>query len=171
MKRILMIAIMAGCFVGCTLPGIKLPFISPPEQPKTIYNYKETIKDEPVILDIQQTEFMKDKVVISRRTEKTVEANMDTTPQKIGILQRIGSTIANLTVWGAVILVILAVFFPSTIFLFIVNRLRATAKALKQTVAAIKETNVVETTELGNKLRAKQDPETKRMIGVIKSEL
>ncbi len=83
-KTLMIIAIAGGCLVGCmSLPPIRLPSIAPPERPKTVYQYKETMKEEPLILDIQQRKFFKDKIVVAKKIEKTIEVNLDTTPEKV----------------------------------------------------------------------------------------
>lgn len=160
----LMIICMAG-LCGCASIVPKFPSLTPPEKPKTVYNWNEEVISEPKVIKAGEGEY------VVQRTQKRISAGLDTTPRKVGLPERIGGFIAGLSFWIFALIVLGLVLAPATTIGFLFNKYRQYKDAMKQTVAAIKEARAVDSQALHDALKARQTTETKRIVGKFKAEL
>lgn len=85
---------------------------------------------------------------IVQRTEKRLSAGLDTTPKKVGLTERIGGFIAGLSFWIFALIVLGLVLAPGATIGFLFKKYAQYKNAMKQTVAAIKETRAADTQAL-----------------------
>ncbi len=150
---------------GCASVMPKFPSLVPPEKPRTVYNWNEEMITEPKVIKTGEGEF------IVQRTEKRLSAGLDTTPKKIGFIERIGNFIGGLSFWIFALIVLALILAPGTTIGFLFNKYQQYKNAMKQTVAAIKEARAVDSQALHDALKARQTVETKKIVGNLKADL
>jgi len=96
---------------------------------------------------------------------------LETTPRKLTLGEKIGNWFSGLSVVAIIALVVGLVLCPGATLAWLVKLLFKWKTAMKQTVAAIKESKAVENLELHNALKDKQSIETKKIVGHIKANL
>ena len=150
---------------GCASVTPKFPSLAPPEKPRTVYNWNEEVIIEPKVIKTGEGEF------IVQRTEKRLSAGLDTTPKKVGLIERIGSFIGGLSFWIFALVVLGLILAPGATIGFLFKKYAQYKNAMKQTVAAIKEARAVDSQALHDALKARQTVETKKIVGRIKAGL
>lgn len=150
---------------GCASVMPKFPSLAPPDKPRTVYNWKEEMVTEPKVIKTGEGEY------IVQRTEKRLSADLDTTPEKVSFMERIGSFIAGLSFWIFALIVIGLVIAPGATIGFLFNKYAQYKNAMKQTVAAIKEARAVDSQVLHDSLKSRQTVETKKIVGKLKADL
>lgn len=150
---------------GCASVTPKFPTLQPPDKPRTVYNWNEEVVTEPKVVKTGEGEF------IVQRTEKRLSAGLDTTPRKVGFVERIGNFIGGLSFWIFALIVIGLILAPGATIGFLFKKYAQYKNAMKQTVAAIKEARAVDSQALHDSLKTKQTVETKRIVGKLKAEL
>ena len=157
----LVLLLLSGC--ASVIP--KFPSLTPPDKPRTVYNWNEEVITEPKVIKAGEGEF------IVQRTEKRLTAGLDTTPRKVGLPERIGGFIAGLSFWVFALIVLGLILAPATTIGFLFNKYQQYKEAMKQTIAAIKESRAVESQALHDALKSRQTVETKKIVGKIKANL
>lgn len=150
---------------GCASVTPKFPSLTPPEKPRTIYNWNEEVVTEPKVVKTG------DGDVIVQRTEKRLSAGLDTTPKRIGFMERMGGFIAGLSFWIFALIILGLVLAPGATIGFLFKKYAQYKNAMKQTVAALKDARAVDSQALHDSLKARQTAETKKIVGNLKAEL
>jgi hypothetical protein len=143
----------------------KFPSLASPEKPRTVYNWNEEVISEPKVIKTGEGEF------IVQRTEKRLSAGLDTTPKKVGLVERIGNFIGGLSFWIFALIVLTLILAPGATIGFLFKKYAQYKNAMKQTVAAIKEARAVDSQVLHDSLKARQTVETKKIVGKLKADL
>ena len=165
MKKLIIFGLCLISLCGCASIMPKFPSLSPPEKPRTIYNWSEEVITEPKVVKTGEGEF------IVQRTEKRLSAGLDTTPKKIGFIERTGNFIAGLSFWIFALIVLSLILAPAATIGFLFKKYTQYKNAMKQTVAAIKEARAVDSQALHDALKAKQSVETRKIVGSLKADL
>ena len=150
---------------GCASIVPKFPSLIAPDKPRTVYNWNEEVVTEPKVIKTGEGEF------IVQRTEKRLSAGLDTTPRKIGFVERVGSFIAGLSFWIFALTVLGLVLAPGVTIGFLFKKYIQYKNAMKQTVSAIKEARAVDSQVLHDALKVRQTVETKKIVGKLKAGL
>lgn len=150
--------------MGCS--AIRLPSLTTPKKPETVYNWNETLKTTPKAV------ITNGKIVVVEETEKTLTVGLEQASQKLTFAQRIGSWISGLGILGIILLIAGLVLAPGATMGFLVKTLFKWKKAFKETVVAIKEAKTVdENATLKNALLDKQSLGTKKLVDDIKRSI
>lgn len=165
MRKQIVVGICLFSLCGCASVTPKFPSLAPPEKPRTVYNWNEEIVTEPKVVKTGEGEF------IVQRTEKRLSAGLDTTPRRVGFMERIGGFIAGLSFWIFALIVFGLILAPGATIGFLFKKYAQYKNAMKQTVAAIKEARAVDSQALHDALKAKQSVETKKTVGNLKAHL
>lgn len=166
MKKLLPILLLTVVFSGCaSLPSF--PRLSEPSRPKTLYKWNETETRTPVAVGKDA----EGNIQVVEKIERTVNANLDTTPGKKTIGQIIGGWIAGLSIMGLLFVVLSLVFFGGAPILWVVRKYFKARAALKSTVAAIEQMNAEEKDKLKVTLAQTQDTQDKAYIAKLKAEI
>lgn len=112
-----------------------------------------------------------DGEVVVQRTEKRLSAGLDTTPRRVGFMERIGSFIGGLSFWIFALIVLGLILAPGATIGLLFKKYAQYKNAMKQTVAAIKEARAADSQSLHDSLKARQTAETKKIVGNLKAEL
>lgn len=166
MKKLLPALFLAFILSGCaSLPFF--PNLHEPNRPKTLYKWNETETRTPVAVgkDAEGNIQVVDKV------ERTVSANLDTTPGKKTLGQIIGGWIAGLSISGLIFIVVSLVFFGGAPIVWVVGKFFKARAALKATVAAIEQMNAEDKEKLKIKLAQTQDTKDKEYVAKLKAEI
>jgi len=164
MRKTITIAVICILLSGCG--GFTLPRLTTPRKPETVYNWSERVNIKPKAV------ITNGKTVIVEETEKELIVNYQRAERKVTFIERLGGWISNLSLIGFILLIVGFILAPSTTIGFLFNTLSKWRRAMKETVSAIKESQVVnENEKVENCLRAKQSKETKKIVGNIKAEL
>jgi len=163
LRKMIMISAVSLLLAGCA--GISFPKITTPKKPETVYNWREEITKKPraIIAD--------DKTYVVEETKKTLQVGLETTPGKLMLGEKIGNWFSGLSALAIIALIIGLVLCPGATLAWLVKLLFKWKRAMKETVAAIKESKAVENAELHNALKDKQSVETKKIVGQIKADL
>lgn len=163
MKKIIIILWVSLLLSGCA--GIPFPKITTPKKPETVYNWREEVTRKPraIITD--------DKTYVVEEVKKTLQVGLETTPRKLSLGEKIGNWFSGLSVLAIIALVVGLVLCPGATLAWLVKLLFKWKRAMRETVAAIKEAKAVENIELHNALKDKQSVETKKIVGQIKADL
>jgi hypothetical protein len=143
----------------------RFPSLTAPEKPQTVYNWNEEVITEPKVIKAG------DGTVVAQRTEKRLSVGLDSTPKKVGLVERIGNFIGGLSFWIFALIVLGLVLAPGATIGFLFKKYAQYKNAMKQTVAAIKEARAIDSQALHDALKARQTVETKKIVGNLKSEL
>ena len=143
----------------------RFPSLTAPEQPQTVYNWNEEVVTEPKVLKAG------DGTVVAQRTEKRLSVGLDTTPKKVGFIERIGNFIGGLSFWIFALIVLGLFLAPGATIGFLFKKYAQYKNAMKQTVAAIKEAKAVDSQALHDALKSKQSVDTKKIVGKLKADL
>lgn len=163
MKKIFIILMMNLLLAGCA--GIPFPKITTPKKPETVYNWREEVTKTPKVIVAD------DKTYVVEEIKKTLQVGLETTPRKLTLGEKIGNWFSGLSVLVIIVLAIGLVLFPGATLAWLVRLLFKWKMAMRETVAAIKESKAVENVELHNALKGKQSVGTKMIVGQIKSNL
>ena len=164
MRKILIPIILCLLLSGCG--GFRLPNLVTPKQPRTLYNYRETLSTTPKAV------VFNGKVVVVEDTKKEVIVNYEKQEKQLTFIGRIGSWISGLGLIGFILLIIGLALAPGATIGFLFSLLGKWKRALRETVSAIKESKIVDSNrEVENSLRAKQSKETRKIVGNIRAEL
>src|SRR3989338_11592626 len=150
---------------GCASVVPKFPSLAPPEKPRTVYNWNEEVVTEPKVVKTGEGEF------IVQRTEKRLSAGLDTTPRKVGLVERGGNFIRGFSFWIFALIILGLILAPSVTIGFLFKKYVQYKNAMKQTVAAIKEARAVDSQALHDSLKTKQSVETKKIVGKLKADI
>ena len=163
MKKIIMISAVVLVLSGCA--GIPFPKITTPKKPETVYNWREEVTTKPraIIAD--------NKAYVVEETKKTLQVGLENTPRKLTLGEKIGNWFSGLSLLAIIALVVGLVLCPGATLAWLVKLLFKWKRAMRETVAAIKEAKATENTELHNALKDKQSVETKKIVGQIKADL
>jgi len=165
MRKGIIVGICLFGLCGCASVTPKFPSLVPPEKPRTVYNWNEEVVTEPKVIKTGEGEF------IVQRTEKRLSAGLDTTPKKVGLVERVGNFIGGLSFWIFALIVLGLVLAPGATIGFLFKKYAQYKNAMKQTVAAIKEARAVDSQALHDSLKTRQTVETKKIVGKLKADL
>jgi hypothetical protein len=165
MRRLIVVGFCLFGLCGCASVTPKFPSLAPPEKPRTVYNWNEEVVSEPKVIKTGEGEF------IVQRTEKRLSAGLDTTPRKVGLVERVGNFIGGLSFWIFALIVLGLILAPGATIGFLFKKYVQYKNAMKQTVAAIKEARAVDSQALHDSLKARQTVETKKIVGNLKASL
>lgn len=165
MKKLAGLLFCLFVFSGCASIAPKFPSLTPPDKPKTVYNWKEEVITEPKVIKAGEGEF------VVQRTEKRLSADLDTTPRKVGFMERLGDFVAGLSFWIFVLIILGLVIAPGATIGFLFKKYAQYKNAMKQTVAAIKEARAVDSQVLHDSLKTRQTVETKKIVGKLKADM
>ena len=163
MKKIIIISAAVLLLSGCA--GIPFPKITTPKKPETVYNWREEVTRKPraIITD--------DKTYVVEETKKILQVGLETTPGRLTLGEKIGNWFSGLGVLAIIALVVGLVLCPGATLAWLIKLLFKWKRAMRETVAAIKESKAIENAELHNALKDKQSVETKKIVGQIKADL
>lgn len=150
---------------GCASAAPKFPSLTAPDKPHTVYNWNEEVITEPKVIKADGGE------VVAQRTEKRLSVGLDTTPRRVGLVERIGNFIGGLSFWIFALIVLGLVLAPGATIGFLFKKYVQYKNAMKQTVAAIKEARAVDSQALHDALKSKQSVDTKKIVGKLKADL
>lgn len=165
MKKIAGIVLSIFLLSGCASVVPRFPSLTPPDKPKTVYNWKEEMITEPKVIKAGEGEF------VVQRTEKRLSADLDTTPHRGGFMERLGDFVAGLSFWIFALIVLGLVIAPGATIGFLFKKYSQYKAAMKQTVAAIKEARAVDSQALHDSLKVKQTVGTKKIVGKLKADM
>lgn len=166
MRKLLSILFLSLAFSGCaTLPSF--PHLSAPERPKTLYKWNETETRTPVAVGKDA----EGNIQVVEKVERTINANLDTTPGKLTIGQRIGRFFMGLSFWGVIFVIVSLVFFGGSPIIWLAGKFFKARAALKATVAAIEQMNAEDKERLKMRLAQTQDTTDKAYIAKLKAEI
>ncbi len=163
MRKILMILAVSLLLSGCA--GISFPKIVTPKKPETIYNWlEEEVKTPKAIV-------ADNKTYVVEETKRTLQVGLKNTPHNLTLGERIGRWFSSLSLLAILALVAGLILFPGGTMVWLVKLVMKWKNAMRQTVAAIKESKATENEDLHNALKDKQSVETKEIVGQIKASL
>ena len=161
MTKKIMIACLMILLTGCS--AIRLPSLTTPKKPETVYNWKETTSTKPKAV------ICNGKVVVVEDKEQTLTVGLEQSTPKLTFSQKIGKWISGLSLVGILLLLGGLILAPSATLGFLWSTLMKWKKAMKETVVAIKEVRAIDKNiELKNALNEKQSIETKKLVDDIK---
>ena len=164
MNKIIVLTLMLGFLLGCA--PITFPKLSTPKKPETVYNWQEKTSTRPKAV------VCGDKIVVVEDTDRTLQVGLETTPQKLSFIQKIGNWLSGLSFIAFLALIACLVLAPGATLAWVVKIAFKWKKAFRETVVAIKEAKAVEKNpELKNTLNAKQSVETKKIVDEIRREI
>ncbi len=164
--RYLLFSAWVFLLAGCASVTPRFPSLTAPEKPRTVYNWNEEVVTEPTVIKTTG-----DSAVVVQRTEKRLSVGLDTTPKKVGFIERIGNFIGGLSFWIFALIVLALIIAPGATIGFLFKKYAQYKNAMKQTVAAIKEARAVDSQVLHDALKSKQSTDTKKIVGQIKASL
>lgn len=165
MKKFVLILPLLLFLTGCG--GLfNVPGLTTPERPKTVYGWNEKETKTPVVGVSDKN----GQSVITYKTEKELNVNLDQGPVKLTFMQRLGRAIGNLSIWAVLALLVGLVGFPTVTIPWLWSQVAKYKKALTQTVKAIDQGPAEAKSALKPVLSDKQDTDTKAIVGQIKAQ-
>lgn len=148
---------------GCSL--LQFPQLNAPKPPQTTYKYNETFAKNPTAVAIG------DKIVVVEAQSRTVTAGYELVEKPLNFWQRFCNWLASWSIIAVLIVgVSLALGFTGPA-VWLLARFNTFKKTTKQLVRGIAESKAVENNpELGNKLSAMLDNDSKKLIDDIRRE-
>lgn len=166
MKKTVLLFLITFLLSGCaSMPSF--PVLNEPERPKTLYKWSETETRTPVAVGKDEA----GNIQVLDKIERTVNANLDTTPGKLTLGQKIGKFFAGLSFWGIIFVIVSLAFFGGAPIMWVARKFFKARAALKATVAAIENMNSDEKEKLKAHLAATQDTKDKAYIAKLKAEI
>lgn len=149
---------------GCS--AIRLPSLSTPKKPETVYNWAERERVIPRMLVNGKGE-----TYVANETERVLSVGLEQTPAKMTFIQRVGSWISGLGMVAIIGIIIGLVVAPGATIAILVTVVKKWKRALRQTVLAIKDSGALHNDNLlRNALSDRQEEGTKKIVAGIKAE-
>lgn len=173
MKRLAYLVCLILLLSGCT--GLKFPRLPSPIRPsapqgaKTSYTWREKTVKKPRIVTCKG-----DEAVVVEETTQEVDiayGKQEAVPKRLTVLERISRWISDLSVIAGIALIVGMIFFPAATLSFLVKKIYAYKRAMKETVKAVKQAKAVENKELHDALRETQSAGTRKIVGNLKADL